>query len=80
VSGSWVDLQVYNHGTKELWLIDIKTPYDTIQALKDARDNNKSLQTEAKAAHKGWTVILEAVVVSCLGSCPADNDKLLKNK
>ena len=84
VSGSRVDLQVYNHGTKELWLIDIKTPYDTIKALKDARDNNKkkykSLLTEAKAAHKGWTVILGAIVVGCLGSWPADNDNLLKNK
>ena len=83
VSGSRVYLQVY-HGTKELWLIDIKTPYNTIKALTDARDNNKkkykSLLTEAKAAHKGWTVILGAIVVGCLGSWPADNDNLLKNK
>jgi len=72
VSGSRIDSQVYNHGTKELWLTDIKTPYDTIKALKDTRDNNKkkykSMLTEAKAAHNGWTVILRAIVVGCLGS------------
>jgi len=78
-----VDLQIYNHGGRELWLIDVKTPYDTKKLLKKVRIDNerkyKQLQEEAKLNHKGWVVRLGTLVVGCLGSWPEKNDAMLKS-
>jgi len=37
-----VDLQIYNRESRELWLIDVKTPYDTSKLLKKAREENEN--------------------------------------
>ena len=78
-----VDLQIYNRGGRELWLIDVKTPYDTKKLLKKVRIDNerkyKQLQEEAKLNHKGWVVRLGTLVVGCLGSWPEKNDAMLKS-
>lgn len=78
-----IDLQIYNRGGRELWLIDIKTPYDTTRLIESARvDNEKKYQqllNEANQNHPEWTVRLGTLVVGCLGSWPEKNDEMLKS-
>jgi len=39
INKSRVDIQIYNNETRELWLIDIKTPYDTFKILRWSKNN-----------------------------------------
>ena len=43
-----VDLQIFNNGTKELWLIDVKTPYNTLKSLEKARKDNETKYIKRK--------------------------------
>ena len=77
-----VDLQVEIGHTRQIFLIDIKTPYDNLSNLENSAKANKEkyedLRQELTSKYKNWTITVETIVVGCLGSWLRQNDDVLR--
>ena len=73
-----VDLQIEIGHSRQFYLIDIKTPYDSISNLESAITRNEEkyseLRDEIKQKIKNWSITIGTIVVGCLGSWLQQND------
>ena len=77
-----VDLQIEIGHSRQFYLIDIKTPYDSISNLESAITRNEEkyseLRDEIKQKIKNWSITIGTIVVGCLGSWLQQNDIVLR--
>ena len=79
-----VDLHVVlqSRFSKQIHLINIKTPYDTTESFKRVNEENikkySDLKKEILDLMSGWNVLLDTVIVGCFGSWIKRNDRVLK--
>ena len=76
------DIQVTCDSAKAFYIIDVKTPYDTVTNFDNAASRNmqhyKELQSDIRSALSGWRVHIYTVIVGALGSWAPANDSVLK--
>ena len=77
-----VDLQIQFNKFKQIFLVDIKCPYDTSYRMKRAHELNIEhyipLANIIRQALPDWTISLHTIVVGCLGSWAKGNDSVLR--
>ena len=76
-----VDLQVYVQGSKMLYLIDVKCPYDTKKNMENNNrenlDHYEALAVACRAAMPETTVTVLTLQVGCLGTWPKRSTDIL---
>ena len=76
-----VDLQVLVPGSKTLYLIDVKCPYDTQKNIENSNDRNldhyEALAIACRAAMPNTTVTVLTLQVGCLGTWPKRSTDIL---
>ena len=76
------DLQIEIGHSRQLYLIDIKTLYDSLSNLESAIKSNEEkyngMRDEIKQKIKNWTITIGTIVVGCLGSWLSQNDSVLR--
>jgi len=76
-----VDLQVYVPGSKILYLIDVKCPYDTKKNMENSNqmnlDHYEVLAVACRAAMPETTVTVLTLQVGCLGTWPKRSTDIL---
>jgi len=76
-----VDLQLLVPGSKTLYLIDVKCPYDTQKNIENNNDRNldhyEALAIACRAAMPNTTVTVLTLQVGCLGTWPQRRTDIL---
>ena len=77
-----IDLQIKDHRSHKLWLIDVKVAYESDGNFRRCNDRNIQKYGEYKSLVEsklhGWFVSLDTFIVGSLGSWNEDNNKILR--